>query len=138
MKILGVQRIEFLVADPAAEAAKLGDALGLSLLRSETEAHGVVSYTDFSAGIELAGPAHEDSPLAGLLARQGEGFLTVVFRVESCDAVVAWARANGVEVLVDLEDVGAPERFSYYRQVSLSPEKFPAGASFTFAEYTER
>lgn len=138
MKILGIQRIEFLVADPESEARSLGPALGLALDRSETPEHGVISYTDFDAGIELAGPGKPDSPLAGLLDQQGEGFLTVVFRVESCDAVVAWAKENGVSVLVDLEERLDPERFEYYRQVSLSPEKFPAGASFTFAEYRER
>ena len=138
MKILGIQRIEFLVADPDAEARKLGDGLGLSLHRSETPEHGVVSFTDFDAGIELAGPGRDDSPLADLLARQGEGFLTVVFRVESCDDVVAWAERNGVSVQVDLVQRIDPERFTHYRQVSLSPEKFPAGASFTFCEYTER
>ena len=138
MKIIGVNRIEFLLADPASEAERLNAALGLSLERSTTDEHGVVSYTDFGAGIELAGPARGDSPLQALLDSQGEGFLTVVFRVESVDDVVRWAEANGVEVLVDLEHSEAFGAYAYYRQVSLSPEKFPAGASFTFAEYRER
>ncbi len=137
MKILGIQRIEFLVADPEAEARKLGDALGFDLVRSETPEHGVLSFTDHAAGLELAGPSRPGSALEPLLAQQGEGFLTVVFRVESCDDVVAWAERNGVQVLVDLEGV-SPGEFASYRQVSLSPEKFPGGASFTFCEYRER
>lgn len=138
MKILGIQRIEFLVRDPDAAIATLGEEAGFRFSRSETPEHGVVSLTDWGAGIELASPGQPGSPLAGLLEQQGEGYLTVVFRVESCDEVVAWAEANGVTVLVDLTQRIDPERFVHYRQVSLSPEKFPAGASFTFCEYTER
>lgn len=138
MKILGIQRVEFVLADPASAAQQLNESLGLAMRRSETDAHGVVSYTDFAAGLELAGPLRADSPLQALLDQKGEGFLTVVFRVESADAVVRWAEANGVDVLVDLDSVGDPERYASYRQVSLDPAKFPAGMSFTFAEYTER
>lgn len=138
MKILGIQRVEFVLADPASAAEELNESLGLALRRSETDAHGVVSYTDFGAGLELAGPLRPDSPLNALLEQRGEGFLTVVFRVESADDVVRWAEARGVEVLVDLEISSDPDHFSYYRQVSLDPARFPAGASFTFAEYVER
>jgi len=137
MKILGIQRFELLVADPEAEARKLRDLLGLDFERSVTEEHGVLSFTDWDAGLELAGPSRPDSALAPGLRERGEGFLTVVYRVDSLDELVERARAKGIDVVVDL-DLGSVEgRFRSYRQVSLAGEKLPGRASFTFAEYEE-
>jgi hypothetical protein len=137
MKILGIQRFELLVADPEAAARELVDLLGLDFERSVTEEHGVLSLTDWEAGLELAGPSRPDSALAPSLRERGEGFLTVVYRVDSLDELVERARAKGIDVLVDL-DLGTVEgRFRSYRQVSLASEKLPGRASFTFAEYEE-
>jgi catechol 2,3-dioxygenase-like lactoylglutathione lyase family enzyme len=138
MKILGIHRVEFLMADPAAGAKWLGEGLGFEMSQLDTDAHGVTSFFDFDAGLELAGPSRSDSPLQALLDRKGEGFLTVVFRVDSVAEVVAWAEAKGIEVLVDLEGLEGTDRYSSYRQVSLDSATFPAGMSFTFAEYVER
>ncbi len=140
MKIIGINRVELLVADPEREAAALNALLGIRLESSVTEAHGVLSCIDFNAGLELAGPTSSESALAPLLDQRGEGLLTVVFRVESVDAVIEMAERNGLEVLVDLEDIDQGDsdpRYKSYRQVSLSSERFPARTSFTFAEYEE-
>lgn len=137
MKILGIQRFELLVADPEAEARRFSDLLGFDFEKSTTAEHGVLSYTDWRAGLELAGPARADSALAPLLRERGEGLLTVVYRVDSIDELLERARARGIEVLVDL-DLGPVEgHFRSYRQVSLAGGGFPGGASFTFAEYEE-
>jgi hypothetical protein len=53
MKILGVQRFELLVADPEAEARRLGDLLGLDFERSVAEEHGVRSCTNWDSGLDL-------------------------------------------------------------------------------------
>jgi hypothetical protein len=137
VRILGIQRCELLVADPEAEARRLGDLLGLDFERSVTEEHGVLSFTDWEAGLELAGPSRADSALAPRLRERGEGVLTVVYRVDSLDELVRRARESGIEILVDLDLGPVQGRFRSYRQVSLASEKFPGRASFTFAEYEE-
>jgi hypothetical protein len=137
VKILGIQRFELLVADPEAEARRLGELLGLDFERSVTEEHGVLSFTDWDAGLELAGPSRADSALAPSLRERGEGFLTVVYRVDSLDELVERARAKGIDVVVDLDLGAVGGRFRSYRQVSLASEKLPGRASFTFAEYEE-
>lgn len=137
VKILGIQRAELVVHDPNAEADKLAALLGMHFSRDVTQAHGVLSRTDFASGLELAGPSREDSVMQDLLEENGEGLLTIVFRVDSCDSVIEMAKANGIEVLVDLDKGDEIPGYRSYRQVSLSSEKFPARASFTFAEYEE-
>ena len=97
----------------------------------------MLSQTDWDIGLELAGPLGPDSALQPRLDATGEGLLTIVFRVESVDEVVAWAKSNDIEVLVDLADSHTEGRFKHYRQVSLANDRFPAGASFTFCEYEE-
>ena len=88
-------------------------------------------------GLELAGPTKPDSVMNDILDREGEGLLTIVFRVDSADAVVEMARNNGLEVVVDLDYGDGLEGYKCYRQVSLRSDQFPAQASFTFAEYEE-
>ncbi len=137
MKILGINRVELVVRDPDQEAAALGGLLGVEFDRSVTEEHGVLSRTSFGMGLELAGPAKADSVMNDILDREGEGLLTIVFRVDSADAVVEMARNNGLEVVVDLDYGDGLEGYKCYRQVSLRSDQFPAQASFTFAEYEE-
>jgi len=137
MKILGINRVELVVRDPDQEAAALGGLLGVEFDRSVTEEHGVLSRTSFGMGLELAGPAKADSVMNDILDREGEGLLTIVFRVDSADAVVEMARNNGLEVVVDLDYGDGLEGYQCYRQVSLRSDQFPAQASFTFAEYEE-
>lgn len=137
MKILGINRAELVVRDPNAEAEALSELLGMQFGSDTTESHGVLSRTDFRAGLELAGPSRADSVMNSLLEARGEGLLTIVFRVDSCDDVVELAKRNGIEVLVDLDKGSDIPGYKSYRQVSLSSERFPAQASFTFAEYEE-
>lgn len=137
MKILGINRVELVVRDPDKEADALSELLGMRFGRDTTEAHGVLSRTDFQGGLELAGPSREDSVMNRLLDEHGEGLLTIVFRVDSCDAVVEMAKQNGIEVLVDLDKGDQIPGYTSYRQVSLASERFAAQASFTFAEYEE-
>ena len=56
---------------------------------------------------------------------------------DDVDAFHGWLQREGIEVLVDLDLSGRDPRYKSYRQVSLSSERFPARASFTFAEYEE-
>jgi len=137
LKILDVQRVELVVHDPDAEARKLAELLPFHFERSKTEAHGVLSQTDWDIGLELAGPLNENSALKPRLDTSGEGLLTIVFRVDSIEAVISWAKENDIDVLVDLADSHTEGRFKHYRQVSLANHAFPAQVSFTFCEYEE-
>ena len=137
MKILGINRAELVVHDPNKEADFLTKILGMHFTQDVTEPHGVLSRTDFNAGLELAGPARDGSVMTERLERGGEGLLTIVFRVDSVNEVIEMANENGIEVVVDLDKGSAIPGYKSYRQVSLSNEGFPAAASFTFAEYEE-
>ncbi len=138
MKILGINRAELLVADPNGGAEVLSKLFGMQFGTEVTEAHGVLSRTDFGAGLELAGPTGPESALQPLLENRGEGLLTIVFRVDSIDELLEVARSEGLEVVVDLDYGDRMPGYARYRQVSLASDRFPAGASFTFAEYEER
>ena len=137
VKILDVQRVELIVADPDGEAKKLSQLLPFHFERSKTEEHGVLSQTDWDVGLELAGPLHDQSALKPRLDALGEGLLTIVFRVESVEEVLRWAKQNDVQVLVDLAESHTEGRFKHYRQVSVASDRFPAVTSFTFCEYEE-
>ncbi len=137
MKILGINRVELVVRDPDREADSLRELLGIDFNRSITEEHGVLSRISFEAGLELAGPTHTASVMEDLLARDGEGLLTIVFRVDSADEVVEMAKREGLTILANLDYSGEFSDYKSYRQVSISAERFPANASFTFAEYEE-
>ncbi|MCH7522465.1 MAG: hypothetical protein IH920_01660 [Chloroflexi bacterium] len=52
---------------------RLAELLGMHFHRSTTEEHGVLSRTDFAAGLELAGPSREtDSVMRRILDERGE------------------------------------------------------------------
>jgi predicted enzyme related to lactoylglutathione lyase len=138
MKILGINRAELVVADPNAGADVLSELFGMEFETEVTESHGVLSRTDFGSGLELAGPTGEGSAMQSILEARGEGLLTIVFRVDSIDELLARAEEKGLTVLVDLDYGDGMPRYKHYRQVSLASDRFPAGASFTFAEYEER
>ena len=139
MKILGINRAELVVADPNAGADVMSELFGMEFETEITESHGVLSRTDFQSGLELAGPTGgEGSAMQSILDARGEGLLTIVFRVDSIEELLAEAAKKGLEVVVDLDLGDRTPRYKHYRQVSLASERFPAGASFTFAEYEER
>lgn len=138
MRILGINRVELVVADPDKGAATLSELFGMQFESEETAGHGVLSRTDFGAGLELAGPTGPDSVMQSLLDANGEGLLTLVFRVDSLDELLEVAEKNGLAVQAELDAGDRLPRYSRYRQVSLASDRFPAGASFTFAEYEER
>jgi len=137
MKILGINRAELVVREPNKAADRLSSLLGMRFTSDVTEEHGVLSRTDFRAGLELAGPSRENSAMDPILAEQGEGLLTIVFRVESVEDVLEMARREGIDVIVDLDKGASMPGYRSYRQVSLDARHFPANASFTFAEYEE-
>ena len=137
MKILGINRVELAVHDPNKEAEVMAELFGMRFRTSETAEHGVLSRTDFGSGLELAGPSRPDSAIAPLLKDRGEGLLTIVFRVDSVDGLIEMANQNGMEVTVDLDLGDSIAGYRSYRQVSLASDRFPAQASFTFAEYVE-
>ena len=139
MKVIGLNRVELVVEDPDKEAQRLADLCGMSFATDHTEddGHNVLSRTDWTAGLELAGPMNDTSVMRHLLDATGEGLLTIVFRVESVDDVRAEAKAKGIAIQADLDFGDFMPGYKNYRQISLAGEAFPAGVSFTFAEYDE-
>ncbi|MBW2362837.1 MAG: hypothetical protein JRG84_18215 [Deltaproteobacteria bacterium] len=75
--------------------------------------------------------------MAQILEERGEGLLTIVFRVDSIAGVLEMAERNGMQVAADLDLGDSIPGYKAYRQVSLATDRFPAKASFTFAEYDE-
>jgi hypothetical protein len=138
MKLLGICRVELLVADPDGVADAFSPLLGMEFESEVTESVGILSRTDFAAGLELAGPTGPDSVLQPLLDSQGEGLLTIVFRVDSIEGLLDLAKTEGLTVVHDADFADRLPSYKQYRQVSLSSERFPANASFTFAEFEER
>jgi hypothetical protein len=57
--------------------------------------------------------------------------------VDSLDDLIEQAERNDIDVVVDLDLGSSISGYKSYRQISLSSERFPAQASFTFAEYEE-
>jgi hypothetical protein len=133
MKILGINRVELVLENPDEAAEALSELLGMHFETDITEEHGVLSRTDFRAGLELAGPSRPDSAMTPILEQRGEGLLTTVFRVDSVEAVLDMAKRNGIEVLVDL-DKGRPStkrpdlRRTYFRAMHARNSPIP-GAS---------
>ena len=76
--------------------------------------------------------------MQSILDDRGPGLLTIVFRVDSIAELLDLAREKGLEVVIDLDYGDRMPRYAHYRQVSLASDRFPAGASLTFAEYEER
>ena len=135
MKILGIQRVEFAVHDPAEDAARLEalfDAPFAAGPAETADAFGIQTYTNLDVGLEVLGPAREDSPLTAQLDARGEGLLTVVFRVARIEEAVDWAERKGLTITARLDsedEAGRP-----VRQISLAPDGVPAGLAMTFLE----
>ena len=101
-----LDHVVFIVANLQEVSAVWKETLGLSVeQRLEPEGmQGVlglmpVGAPDAQSGfIELAQPAGSEGRLAGMLAEQGEGMLSISIRVDDIDAAVAELKSKGVEV----------------------------------------
>lgn len=85
-------------------------ALGLVASGREVVASQKVEVAFLPLGgtrIELLEPTAEDSPIAGFLARRGEGLHHLAVRVDDVEAVMARLREVGVTLLSDTPQPGA-------------------------------
>ena len=97
-----------------------------------TERFGIETFANFGIGLEVIGPARADSPLSGLIEQQGEGLLTVAFRVERIEEAIEWAGSKGLEITQNLDMVTA--QGEAIRQITLAPDGVPLGLVLTFVE----
>lgn len=63
--------------------------------------------------IELIEPAADDSPVAGFLAKRGEGLHQIAVRVDDIEAAVARAEELGVRVLGEVREGAAGMRVTF-------------------------
>jgi len=85
-------------------------ALGLAVSGREVVASQQVEVAFLPIGdtrIELLQPTADDSPIAGFLARRGEGLHHLAVRVENVEAAMARLRAAGATLLSDEPQPGA-------------------------------
>ena len=102
---MGVRRLSHIgiaVRDLEAAVAVYERALGLPVShreRLESEGIEAASFRLGEVEIELMQPLAEDTPVGRFLARRGEGVHHLAYEAEDVGAVLAEARAAGLETL---------------------------------------
>ena len=92
------------------ERRKVYEALGLELSGEETVAEQKVRVAFLpveGSRIELLEPTAPDSPIAGFLAKRGEGLHHLCFQVDDIVATMASLRAQGLALLSAEPQTGA-------------------------------
>ena len=121
MKILGLNRVEWLVEDGEIEAAvkKFNDVFGFKLgAPHEVKGQHLRSSIDFDAGLEFVSPMNAQSPVHSVLKQKGRGaLLTTVWEVDDFEAARAWVKQKGLNVILEFEGEGV-------RQLCLDPQEF--------------
>ncbi len=93
-----------------AERRKVYEALGLELSSEETVAEQKVRVAFLpvhGSRIELLEPTAPDSPIAGFLAKRGEGLHHLCFQVDDIVATMTELRAQGFALLSPAPEQGA-------------------------------
>ena len=122
MKLLGLNRVEMLVADPDQAEKDLSSLLGGLSFEAEP-ADGVLDCrVDWNAGIEIVHPGNETHPVGQLLANKGEHIFTVVFEVEDIGDAKKWVTDQGFEIMYEFDN-GTQNRAATIKQISISPER---------------
>ena len=84
--------------------------LGLVCEKEEVVASQKVRTAFFRVGdihIELLEPTSDDSPIAGFLAKKGEGFHHIAYRTDDIDGQLGTARAHGCRLVNETPVEGA-------------------------------
>jgi methylmalonyl-CoA epimerase len=86
------------------------EVLGLMCEKEEVVASQKVRTAFFTVGdvhIELLEPTSDDSPIAGFLAKKGEGFHHIAYRTDDIDGQLATARDKGCRLIHETPIEGA-------------------------------
>ncbi|MFO7948827.1 MAG: methylmalonyl-CoA epimerase [Candidatus Fermentibacteraceae bacterium] len=86
------------------------DMLGLSLLGTEEVADQKVRVAMLAVGesrIELLEPTSDDSPIAGFLAKRGQGIHHIAYAVEDASTAVEELKEKGVRMIDESPREGA-------------------------------
>ena len=98
------------IAVKSLDAAKIYEALGLSVEHVETVASQGVRTAFLSAGdanVELLEPMSPDSAVAKFIEKRGEGIHHICFRVDDLDAHLGRLKAQGYRLINDAPVPGA-------------------------------
>ena len=98
------------IAVKSLDAAKIYEALGLSVEHVETVASQGVRTAFLSAGeasVELLEPTGPDSAVAKFIEKRGEGIHHICFRVDDIDAHLARLKAQGYRLINEAPVPGA-------------------------------
>ena len=88
------------------------DVLGLSFLGTEEVASQKVRVAMLAVGesrIELLEPTSDDSPIAGFLAKRGQGIHHIAYAVDDASAAVEELKEKGVRMIDESPREGAGE-----------------------------
>ena len=111
MSITETDHIVIVVKDIEEGIRSWRDGLGLSLSHTVDQADAGIRQAFFSLQdgtfIELIAPAHDDSPVAGIVASRGEGVHVVALTVDDLDATIEKLQERGVKLI----GVGTPQVF---------------------------
>ena len=102
MAFKGVDQVVVRVADIEAAVAGYNKILGIEPDRQHSEAlQADQAFYHFDNGtfLELISPTDDDSPIAGSLAKLGDGIHTVAFAVDDQEATVAALDGEGVRTI---------------------------------------
>jgi len=111
MSITETDHIVIVVKDIEEGIRNWRDGLGLSLSHTVDQADADIRQAFFSLQdgtfIELIAPAHDDSPVAGIVASRGEGVHVVALTVDDLDVTIETLQERGVKLI----GVGTPQVF---------------------------
>lgn len=110
VKAKGLDHVAIAVKDLDKAVAHYRDALGLELAEFEDVPGQGVRTAIFGHGmgrVELITPLDEKSPIAGFLAKRGEGMHHICIEVEDIEAALAALKAKGAPLINETPQLGA-------------------------------
>ncbi|MCB2047358.1 MAG: hypothetical protein KDE32_03930 [Novosphingobium sp.] len=124
MKVLGINRVELLVADPDAAQATFELLFNGGHYPADRAVHGRPQdcRVNYRHGLELVHPMDPEYKLGKLLAERGEHIFTVVWDVEDYDAAREHVLSSGFEIQYE-GDYSAKPEVEVHKQMVVSPDK---------------
>lgn len=109
VKAKGLDHVAIAVKDIDQATAHYRDALGLEFIEFEDVPSQGVRAAIFGRGmgrVELISPLDEKSPIAGFLAKRGEGLHHICIEVEDIQAALDALKAKGAPLIHETPQVG--------------------------------
>ena len=115
MKIIGIDHLGVAVNSIDQGKSFWQEVLGLEFEGSETVEEQKVTTAFLKVGttpgmkseVELLESTSDDGPIAKFLAKKGEGFQHVAFRVENIEDALAELKENGIRLIDETPRIGA-------------------------------